>query len=76
MKTTIITSAIAVALSVSASAQDSSTLGLSGDISVAYQSQFEFRGLTGIPKDYLDIADRDADVIIGDVNAAYGFSEN
>lgn len=77
MRNTIITSAVAVALSVSASAGDLSTpqLGLSGDISVAYQSQYEFRGLTGIPNDYLDLFDNDSDVIIADVNAAYGFTE-
>lgn len=82
MRTTIITSAVAVALAASASAGNSSlpvpteTLGLSGDIGVAYQSQYEFRGLTGIPNDFADLFDEDTDVIIADVNAAYGFTES
>jgi len=82
MNHTIITSAVAIALTASfASAGNSYVvveepqLGLSGDISVAYQSQYEFRGLTGIPNDYADLFDNDSDVIIGDVNAAYGFTE-
>lgn len=54
-----------------------SNLGLSGDISLAYQSQYEFRGVSGIADDYFDDRyDSDSDVFIADVNAAYAFTEN
>lgn len=86
MKNTILTGATALALAAPAFAGASapyvapeapSSLGLSGDISLSYQNQYEFRGVSGLFDDMADeYYDDSTDVFIADVNAAYAFTEN
>lgn len=86
MKNTILTGAAAAVLAAPAFAgapvtytpePAPSNLGLSGDISLAYQNQYEFRGIGGTFNDYADDRyDEDTDVIIGAINAQYAFTEN
>ena len=88
MKNTIITGAAAIALAApafagapvtyTAPAPAPSNLGLSGNISLAYQSQYDFRGISGVAADaahYYGDADTD-NVVIAEINAAYAFTEN
>ena len=87
MKNTIITGAAAIALAaptfageevvasktVIEPAAPTCNLGFTGDIGVAYQSEFYFRGLTG---KNLPGYDKTQDTIIADANFAYGLTEN
>lgn len=88
MKNTIITGVAAIALAAPAfagapvvapvPAPAPSNLGLSGNISLAYQSQYDFRGISGVAADAADfLGDADTDnVVIAEINAAYAFTEN
>lgn len=92
MKNTIITGAAAIALAAPAFAgapapyvapEAPSELGLSGDISLTYQNQYDFRGVSGALSDAAGLltsgapfsADTDH-VVIADINADYAFTEN
>lgn len=79
MKNTIITGAVAIALAAPAFAgapapyvapEAAPTLGISGDMSLGYQSHFEFRGFT------IDPTDETTAAIIADINVAYAFNDN
>lgn len=93
MKTTIITGVAAIALAAPAfagapvvapvPAPAPSNLGLSGNISLAYQSQYDFRGISGVAADAADFAagyyggSADTDnIVIAEINADYAFTEN
>ena len=94
MKTTIITGVAAIALAAPAfagapvvapvPAPAPSNLGLSGDISLAYQNQYDFRGISGVPAQALSnignvgpFGGFDTDnVVIAEINADYAFTEN
>ena len=86
MKNTIITGVAAIALAAPAfagapvtyvaPAPAPSNLGLSGDISLAYQSQYAFRGVSTLVEDNADFFDEDSDVLIAQINAQYAFTES
>lgn len=88
MKNTILTGAAAIALAAPAFAgapvtytapePAPSNLGLSGDLSLGYQSQYDFRGISTVASDaagLLDGADTD-NVVLAEINGAYAFTEN
>ncbi|NWK54759.1 hypothetical protein HW115_04005 [Verrucomicrobiaceae bacterium N1E253] len=90
MKNTIITGAAAIALAApsiagtpvtyTAPEPAPSNLGLSGDLSLAYQSQWDFRGISTTAADavdYLTDGNSDTDnIVIAELNAGYAFTEN
>jgi len=90
MKTIIITGVSAMALVATSfagapvayaapiSSPAPSNLGLSGDIGLAYQNQYAFRGISGVAADAVGaFGNFDTDnIVTADINADYAFTEN
>jgi len=90
MKTTIITGVAAIALvapsfagapvvyTAPTPAPAPSNLGLSGDIGLAYQNQYAFRGVSGVAAAAVgSFGNFDTDnIVTADINADYAFTEN
>lgn len=55
-----------------------SNLGLSGNIGLAYQNQYDFRGISGVAADAVaGFGNFDTDnIVTADINANYAFTEN
>jgi hypothetical protein len=84
MNNTIITGAVAFALAAPAFAGETApyvapeaapTLGFSGDLSLGYQSDFEFRGRTLDTKTYWG-EKVSTETVTADLNVAYAFNDN